>query len=172
MFGIDGGHLIVLPIILLGFAPFEAFAAGDEHASAWNRIAAARSVALSLRTDASMIASAARKGPGVRLSTTQTNEIRQHIDTAHETAQELQEVQEIASLTQKALISRITPLLRDLARSAESMLDHLNGKPKQARRQVDVDYLSAHEEIAKHSAMELVAAIDATEQKSSRTPVK
>jgi len=156
------GYLIA--VAALGFALCEILLAEDQHPTVSNRIAAARSGALALQSDGSTIASSGSKDTRVRLSSAQTAEVQQHIETAKETATELQEIEEIASPPQRALISRITPLLHDLVRNAEAMLDHVKTSQKKAQRQVDADYLSAHEEIAKHIATEIVAAIDLVEQ--------
>jgi len=162
---VNKNRVMLVVVMILSSVPFAFLRAEDRRSSVSNRIAAAKSVALSLEADSSKIASTARKGAGVRITATQTHEIEQHIDTARETVRELQEVEAIASPGQKAVIGHISPLLQDLAHNAESMLKHLNAGPKKGRRQVTVDYLSAHEEIANHIVREIANTIDTSEQK-------
>jgi hypothetical protein len=146
--------------MVMGGTPFIARSSKQDSPPISKRIAAARSVALALKADVSdMIATAGTKRNG-GASLARTKKVLGDIDTANETANELQEIETIASPAQAAVIRRIAPLLRELAHNTESMLEHLKPGTKQGSTDVHLEYLKAHEQIANHLASLIVEAID------------
>lgn len=131
-----------------------------DSASVTKRLAAAKSVALMLETDARQMTACARKGSGGSTGLAGKDQILHHINEARETAGELEEMRQIASPGQKAVLARVTPLLLDLARNTKSTLDHLDAGATGANAASSIDYVVAHEEIAKHLASSIVEAID------------
>ena len=166
-----------MPAVLLAVASIVSIPTGAEAQkpdsdSVSKRLAVARSLTLSLETDAGAMTAAARKsrnGHGQVLPA-QRNKILQDISRTKETVNELREIERIASPDQKAVIGRIAPLLRDLAHNAESSLDHLQSGPAAATSESFVDYLMAHEEIAKHLASLIVAGLEQPDANISKRP--
>ena len=125
-------------------------------------LGAARSVALSLRTDAAEV----NRTAGAPLTPAQRKRFTGDISNAEETIRELWEMDTIASSPQSTVIMQIAPLLRDLARNVEGMLGHLRVRPDDQRREALRDYLAGHEEIASRLASLIAETID----NAGRTP--
>jgi len=129
-------------------------------------LAAAKSVALSLRTDAADV----NKAAGA-LTPAQRKRIDRNTADAETAVHELWEMDRIASPSQDAVIMRVAPLLRDLARNVEDMSEHTRAGRDDARPEVLRDYLAAHEEIANRLASLIAESIDhASRTEPARPP--
>lgn len=158
--------LALVFLMLTAVTPFIARSSKQDLPPVSKRIAAARSVALALMADASDMIATARTKRNAGASLARTKKISRDIETANETANELQEIETIASPAQAAVIRRIAPLLLELAHNAESMLEHLKPGTKQSSTDAYLEYLKAHEQIANHLASLIVEAIDNPEAKN------
>jgi hypothetical protein len=91
------------------------------------------------------------------------------IADAETAVRELWEMDRIASPSQDAVIMRVAPLLRDLARNVEDMSEHMRAGRGDVRREAMRDYLAGHEEIANRLASLIAETIDDANHDASRT---
>jgi hypothetical protein len=134
--------------------------------SATKCLGTTKSVAFSLRADAAKLNQSAG-------GLTSAYRIRMDRDIADaETAvRELWEMDRIASPRQHAVITRVAPLLRDLARNLEDMSEHARAAGRyHARHDSMREYLAGHEEIANRLAALIAETIDAARTAPVRPP--
>ena len=149
------GLSIILFAALLGVTT-------QDSPSAAKCLGISRSVALSLRSDAAEL----NKVSGGPLTSAQRNRIKGDLSDAEATIRELWEMDRIASPAQSEVIMQVAPLLRDLARDVESMLDHMRARrPEQGHENLR-DYVAGHEEIASRLASLIAETIDKAERTS------
>lgn len=75
-------------------------------------------------------------------------QVREHINAAGGLLQKLENLRHAASPWQEQAIDRITPLLKELASSVTSTIEHLNEKPNELRTSPYMEYVAANYDMA------------------------
>jgi hypothetical protein len=88
------------------------------------------------------------------------DKIAHDIKDMNETANELLEMEQIASSRQKTLILRVRPMMRDLAHNTQLLKEHVESGSGEGRAGAYVDYAATHEEISKRLVVQIVDSID------------
>ena len=124
------------------------------------RLAAAKSLTLLLKAYAANLTSFARGSENWESQAENERRILQDMNKAQETARELQEMKAIASPGQLVIIRRVTLLIGDLVDNTRLTIQHLKDHPSDVHSGSCVEYVAAHEEIARHVACLIVEAIE------------
>ena len=123
---------LVLSIGLITGSPASGKGEKADSASVSRRLAAAKSLALILEADAADLTSFAKGKKDWSGQVQMERRISADMSKAKETARELQEMQDIASPGQVAVIRRVTPLVGDLIANTRLTIQHLTADPGEA----------------------------------------
>ena len=108
--------------------------------------------ALQLRHDAEDLKTFTHKNLSWESHATKVNEIRDHVNEAGKLLTKLDSATGSASLWQQEAIDHIAPLLKELASSVESTIEHFNQRPGLLRTGPYAEFADANYELASNSA--------------------
>ena len=108
--------------------------------------------AIQLRHDADEMKSYTHSTLSWETHVARVEEIKRHVNNAGKLLSELENARASASPWQQQAIDRITPLLKELASSVTSTIEHLNQNPKRLQTAPFVDYVAANYEVASNLA--------------------
>ena len=161
---------MMCPVVLLMALtlPASGTPSKSDSATVTKRLQAARSIASDLLNDSVEMGFAARRSTGERVWFPDREKALRDIRDLNETANELLELQPIASARQAAVIDRLKPLLRDLARNTKVLMEHVEAGGDQARTGAYTEYVAAHEEITRRLVSSIIDIIDHPEKAKVR----
>jgi hypothetical protein len=108
--------------------------------------------AIQLRNDAEDLKMFTHSGFSWQSHATKVNEIKDHVNEAGKLLTKLDSARGSASLWQQEAIDHIGPLLRELASSVESTIEHFNQRPGLLRTGPYAEFADANYELASNSA--------------------
>lgn len=114
------GYLMVSHITKAATAPI-----GDSE-EITNLLSQAKSEAIALRDDADEMATYARSGLSWASFAGKVNEIKEHVNDTGKLLARIEQARATGSLWQQEAIDHITPVLKELAATTESTIEHLN----------------------------------------------
>ncbi len=166
--------LIILPAIAILIAATQPGAplTSPDSAAVSKRLDAARQIAIDLRADAAEMLAAARSNTDGRVWLPNGEKIKHDIRDLNETSNELLEMEQMASPRQKTIINRVRPLMRDLAHNTQLPKEHVEGGPGESRAGTYDDYVSAHEEMSRGLASQIVEFLEHSHAAQSGRPAK
>lgn len=144
------GVYAALVLFLLGTATLVAQSADSEHVS--QLLATAKTQATNASQDADLLKTYTRSSLALASHGDQIEKIRGHVNDLGRTASELTAARSEASPWQQQAIDRIDPLLRELAETVTTTINHMNDHPDRIHMQPYRDYVSATYDVANRTA--------------------
>lgn len=112
----------------------------------------AKTEAVQLKHDAEELKSFTRSNLHWQTHAAKVNEIKQHVNKSGELLAKMMNARSTASPWQQQTIDRIEPMLKDLAATVESTIDHLNKRPQQLQTAPYREYVDTQTDLATNLA--------------------
>jgi DNA repair exonuclease SbcCD ATPase subunit len=141
--------LALLSVLFLSAAPTVfAGARPNDSEEVTNLLSEVKSEAVQLKGDAEDMKSFTLSKLTWQSHAAKIEQIKQHVNKSGELLSKLQGAKGSASAWQAQAIDRIYPILKELAASVESTIDHLNKNPRRIHTAPYTDYVAAAADLA------------------------
>ena len=111
-------------------------------------VSEAKTEAVQLKHDAEELKSFTRSNLHWKTHSAKVEEIKQHVNKSGELLAKMKNARSTASPWQQQTIDRIEPMLKDIAATVESTIDHLNKQPQQLQTPPYKEYVDANASLA------------------------